>query len=560
NDECVDAEPIACGDTVSGSTANATDSGDNASNDVWYELAGTTVGQEITASLCGSSFDTFIRVFDACGGTQVASNDDDFANCGSSASQTTFVSDGTSTYYIMVEGFGSASGDFDLAVTCVDPQPAPANDECVDAEPIACGDAVSGSTAFATDSGENASNDVWYELAGTLAGQEITASLCGSSFDTVIRVFDACGGTEVVSNDDFCGTQSETTFVSDGTSTYYIMVEGFSSSDGDFDLAVSCVDPPACVPPVIDSSTVLDSCNPDGTGTFTVDIVVSDGGDAGSVFDDGTTTYPVVAGTVAVGPYDSGDTVTIELVAADTACSSTVGTFSFTCTVEAPDNDEIAGAIMLPVGDTLCETEVVGTNVGATDSIENDNEASCSTIDPTSDVWFSVTVPATGELNIQTSAADIDSITDTVMEVYSGTSGALVEVACSDDEGPGAFSLVELTGLTPGDVLLVRVWECGVIVEGNFNICAWSPSALDIDDSVFGNFNYYPNPVENTLTLGAQNNIETVVMFNMLGQEVLRTLPNNVTSNLDMSRLDAGAYFVKVTIANITKTIRVIKE
>ena len=49
-------------------------------------------------------------------------------------------------------------------------------------------------------------------------------------------------------------------------------------------------------------------------------------------------------------------------------------------------------------------------------------------------------------------------------------------------------------------------------------------------------------------------------MYNMLGQEVLRATPNTVDSDLDMSHLQNGTYFVKVTIANVTKTIRVIKQ
>ena len=80
----------------------------------------------------------------------------------------------------------------------------------------------------------------------------------------------------------------------------------------------------------------------------------------------------------------------------------------------------------------------------------------------------------------------------------------------------------------------------------------------DIDNPAA--FTYYPNPVKNTLTLNAQNNIDSVVMYNMLGQEVLRTIPHAIDSELDMSQLNSGTYFVQVTIANTTKTVRVIKE
>ena len=73
-------------------------------------------------------------------------------------------------------------------------------------------------------------------------------------------------------------------------------------------------------------------------------------------------------------------------------------------------------------------------------------------------------------------------------------------------------------------------------------------------------FKYFPNPIKNTLHLRAQNNIQNVSIYNMLGQEVLRTTPNNIESELDMSSLQTGAYFVKVTINDRMETVRIIKQ
>ncbi|NRR92349.1 T9SS type A sorting domain-containing protein [Winogradskyella undariae] len=88
-----------------------------------------------------------------------------------------------------------------------------------------------------------------------------------------------------------------------------------------------------------------------------------------------------------------------------------------------------------------------------------------------------------------------------------------------------------------------------------------SNAALSVNDfESEATFTYYPNPVKNTLTLNAQNTIEQVAMYNMLGQEVLRATPNTVDSDLDMSNLQTGTYFVRVTIGNVTETIKVIKQ
>ncbi|MFT5846424.1 MAG: hypothetical protein ACJARX_000111 [Psychroserpens sp.] len=320
--------------------------------------------------------------------------------------------------------------------------------------------------------------------------------------------------------------------------------------------------PPTCTPATIDTSTIVETCNPDGTGTFTVELEVLDAGDAGSIFDDGTNTFAVVAGTNTLGTYNNGDSVTIELIALDEDCSSTVGTFEFTCPEPAPENDDAANAINLPVGDTVCETLVAGTNIGATDSIKNDNEASCSSSDPAGNVWFKVVVPSSGDLIIETSASVTDPIiTDTVMEVYSGASGSLVELACNDDIGGGVFlSTISLTGLTPGDVLLVRVWEWEDNFKGNFNICAWSPTTWSLDDNTFDGFTYYPNPVKDVLTLESPMAIYNIEVFNIVGQRIVAAKGGNTIQNIDMSNVQAGAYFVKVSIGNQIKILRVIKE
>ena len=61
-------------------------------------------------------------------------------------------------------------------------------------------------------------------------------------------------------------------------------------------------------------------------------------------------------------------------------------------------------------------------------------------------------------------------------------------------------------------------------------------------------------------TLHAKKEISNVTLFNILGQEVSTKIANSLEVHLDMSNLQTGAYFVRVTIGNVTETIRVIKE
>ena len=232
SDDCTGATDVFAGETYVGNTGDYTDTGGNAAPDVWYAYSGAAGA--VTLSLCdgATDYDSYLRVFDACGGTEIASNDD---SC-SLQSELEFTADGTSTYYIMVEGYGSGSGNYSLSVSVLSPS---GGDTCDNAYPVVSGETYVGDTSTMTDTGSNPSPDAWYSYMG--AAGDVTLSLCdgATDYDSYLRVFDACGGTEIASNDDSCSLQSEIVFAADAGATYYIMVEGYSSSSGNFSLAVS---------------------------------------------------------------------------------------------------------------------------------------------------------------------------------------------------------------------------------------------------------------------------------------------------------------------------------
>ena len=114
------------------------------------------------------------------------------------------------------------------------------SDDCTGATDVFAGETYVGNTGDYTDTGGNAAPDVWYAYSGSAGA--VTLSLCdgATDYDSYLRVYDACDGTEIAGNDDSCDLQSELTFIANGTSTYYIMVEGFGSNSGNFSLEVFC--------------------------------------------------------------------------------------------------------------------------------------------------------------------------------------------------------------------------------------------------------------------------------------------------------------------------------
>jgi hypothetical protein len=308
-----------------------------------------------------------------------------------------------------------------------------------------------------------------------------------------------------------------------------------------------------CTPATVASSTITPDCT---NSQFSVAVDVTSLGSGSPSISDGTTTLPITAtGVVNVGPYSNGTSVVLTLLhGSDAVCNVALGTFTYSC---PPANDDCSGAIALTAGGTFASNPVVVTNSAATNS--NPPTPGCAFF-AGGDVWYSVTVPASGSITIETNPNSTSPITDTGLAVYSGTCAALTLVECDDDDSAsGNFSFISLTGRTPGEVLYVNVWEYGNDAVGTFQVSAYDAS-LGNNSFDSSNFTFYPNPVKDVLNLSYSQNINRVQVINILGQEVKTVSIDTNQAQVDMSNLPLGTYLVKVTSGNDVKTIKVVKE
>jgi len=60
--------------------------------------------------------------------------------------------------------------------------------------------------------------------------------------------------------------------------------------------------------------------------------------------------------------------------------------------------------------------------------------------------------------------------------------------------------------------------------------------------------------------LSAAKNIESVTVYNLLGQKVMATTIGAISSDLNLSGLAAGTYMMKVTVEGQTGTYKIIKN
>jgi hypothetical protein len=203
NDLCADAEPLACGATIVASTVGSTDVGGldchSGFDGIWYSFVGDGSLVTVSTDNPATDFDSYLAIAESCGGVCVASDDD--GGTGVNAEIAAFQTVNGQTYYVNVSGWG-ATGNIEISLECgVVLPPAPANDECADAEALTVNAScigVSGDVLNATQSlvgcGGTANDDVWYSFVAVTT--EATVEVTGSAdFDAVLEVFDGSCGT-----------------------------------------------------------------------------------------------------------------------------------------------------------------------------------------------------------------------------------------------------------------------------------------------------------------------------------------------------------------------------
>lgn len=501
NDECSTAAPLVLGvngpfdSTGSTVSAPAWGCGSVTGGDVWYSFA-TPAGLagRLTIDTEGSTLaDTVLQVFDACGGSSLACDDD--GGTGLLSRISINVTGGT-TYFARVGGFGSSFGVHNVNVTLVTP------DECAGAIPVVDGLNGPFNTTGATTSTPQATcsplnSDIWLVHTASCTGQlTINTESAGSSplSDTVMEVWDACGGAVLACDDDGGpGLFSQVSIAVTAGSQYFIRVGDFgatSIAQGVFNLRIVNAPAPGGFPnECACAGSLALGANPVDTTGSTVSSppwscgLVS-GGDTwyaytaagpgcvdvtidtiGSGVDTVLQVWDACGGTVLACNDDvnfpPGESrVVLTALNAGTSIRVRAARFgsargAFTINVSeapsAPANDDCAGAIAVALGQngpfsTRCATtSTPAWPCGAGGS----------------DLWFTFTATCTAPHTFRTCASSYD----TVLEVFDGACGALVSLGCNDDDPTGCSGnslRSSLTvSLTNGSTYYVRIGGFG---------------------------------------------------------------------------------------------------
>ena len=213
-----------------------------------------------------------------------------------------------------------------------------------------------------------------------------------------------------------------------------------------------------------------------------------------------------------------------------------------------PANDDCINAILLTCGSTsssqTTESASGGTSTSCVGTIGND-------------IWYKFI----GDGDTITVAANA-TVQEPQVEVYEssdGTCSGFTAGSCFASAGTGSSNVSVNFTSALGKVYYIHIgnWingDPGVVFDLTLT-CALSNTSIDESK-----FEYYPNPVKNTLNLSYNQEISNVDIFNLMGQKVSSQTINANQGQVDMTNLSNGVYLVKVTSYNQVKTLRVIKE
>ncbi|UFH31982.1 T9SS type A sorting domain-containing protein [Chryseobacterium sp. C-71] len=539
NDDCVNAVTLTvnpdylCGVKTSGTTVGGTPSAEIAAtcaatgtnDDVWFKFTATNTAHRIVISNVSGSTDMAMAIYSGnCGSlVSVQCSDPNTMNVtGLTVGQEYKVRVWTYT------ATATTNATFDICVGTLPPPPV--NDDCAGAialtvnPDLLCGAVTSGNTQSATASTETAptcaatgtNDDVWFKFTATSVAHRVILSNVSGTTDMAMAAYSgACGSlVQVLCSDP---NTMDLTGLTVGQE-YKVRVWTLTSTAttvASFDICVGTLPPPPandnCANAVVLTSSANAICVATVSGTtFNATASVDALAPCTGVADDdvwysfvATSTAHTVtlSNVVSVGTTSStalnlqvlsGACGALTSVLCDTTSASpaaltglTVGNTYFvrvynnatgslanantfnicvTTTPPPPINDDCAGAIIV----TPNTTPVAGTTVSATQS--TGTAPTCSATSINDDVWYSFTATSATHL-----VTVLYSDNATATQVYSGSCGSLVAVACFS--GAYGNSNILLPALTVGNTYYVRIYSTSatVGVTSNFTIAVSTP-------------------------------------------------------------------------------------
>ncbi|MCZ6594284.1 MAG: T9SS type A sorting domain-containing protein [Bacteroidetes bacterium] len=85
-------------------------------------------------------------------------------------------------------------------------------------------------------------------------------------------------------------------------------------------------------------------------------------------------------------------------------------------------------------------------------------------------------------------------------------------------------------------------------------------AVMSVQDKFERNIQFYPNPVDDELTIASLYQFDRYEIYNISGRKLGEGIGEGTYTHLNTSYLPSGMYFVRVTAGDLQATIRIIKK
>ena len=152
--------------------------------------------------------------------------------------------------------------------------------------------------------------------------------------------------------------------------------------------------------------------------------------------------------------------------------------------------------------------------------------------------------------------APAESLTQGFFYAYSTTTTPPVDFAMAT--GP----TVTLTGLEPNTTYYFFVKSfCGPVMGEWTEPVAFTTQALvGLNDVAFSNLAVYPNPATTSFSIKNNTMIDSAVLYNMAGQQLVNLAINSTEAQVNIEKLPVGIYMLTAYAGGASKTIKVIRQ
>jgi hypothetical protein len=222
-------------------------------------------------------------------------------------------------------------------------------------------------------------------------------------------------------------------------------------------------------------------------------------------------------------------------------------------TFKVPDNDLIENAInmndvtMPYVEENIHFLMATNTNDGGQMGCPSGNIPG---------IWYKVTPQQNGQISAQLSSPNGNSAL-VIYESFNPDATTGIQLTWVDqDLNPCDFTNFAIVDAEVGKTYYFFV-ASGIAYS---NLIIDTSLVLSTVTNEFFDFNYYPNPVVDQLNFSAKSTVDSIKLYNLLGQMLVNQTVSNTSGSVDMRSLPKGMYLAEITASGVKSTVKILKK